>query len=57
LILKCKSYEGNKKTENKKRKERQIKKKGGQLPIWAEPEAAAHLPAQTGTPFSFSFPS
>jgi hypothetical protein len=56
LNSKCKSYEGNKKTENKKRKERQIKKKG-QQPIWAEPEAAAHLPARTGTPFSFSFPS
>jgi hypothetical protein len=54
--LKCKSYEGNKKTENKKKKRKtDQKKKRRQQPIWAEPEAAAHLPARTGTPFSFSF--
>jgi hypothetical protein len=56
LNLKCKSYEGNKKTENKKRKERQIKKKGTTAHL-GRAEAAAHLPARTGTPFSFSFPS
>jgi hypothetical protein len=27
LLLKCKSYEGNKKPENKKKKKKQIKKK------------------------------
>jgi hypothetical protein len=40
-----------------KREKKQIKKKGDKQPTWAEPEAAAHLPTRTGTPFLFfSFP-
>jgi hypothetical protein len=38
----------------KREKKDRSKKKKGQQPIWAEPEAAAHLPARTGTHF-FSF--
>jgi hypothetical protein len=53
LLLKCKSYEGNKKPENKKKKKKQIKKKREEQPTWAKTQPTAQ---QTQNPNRYSLP-